>query len=140
MANQFSWTGFGLRFMFAFIIVFATYNPEGYSFYHWGIQDFFPIAPTKIVVALLLLIGWVIYIRATMRSLGGVGLILTAGLCAAVLWMLVDWGWIHQDSVRVISYAALMIITIILSVGMSWSHVRRRMSGQYDMDDVEEES
>ncbi len=140
MANQFSWAGFGLRFFFAAIIVFATYNPEGYSFYHWGIKDFLPIAPTKVVAGLVLLIGWVVYIRATMRSLGGVGLILTAGLCAAVLWMLVDWGWIPKDSVRVISYAALMVITIILSVGMSWSHVRRRMSGQYDMDDVEEES
>ena len=140
MANQFSWASFGFRFLFAFIIVFATYNPEGYSFYHWGIKGFLPIEPTRVVVGLVLLIGWVIYIRATIRSLGGVGLILTAGLCAAVLWMLVDWGWIPQNSIRVISYAALVIITIILSVGMSWSHVRRRISGQYDMDDVEEES
>ena len=135
---SFSWAGFALRFLFALIIVFATYNPEGLSYYHWGIKEFFPLAPLKVLVAIILLIGWVIYIRATMRSLGGVGLILTASLCAATLWLLVDWGWIPGDSVRALSYVALTVITLILSVGMSWSHVRRRISGQYDMDDVEQ--
>jgi len=27
---------------------------------------------------------------------------------------------------------------VILAVGMSWSHIRRRLSGQADMDDVDE--
>ena len=101
-------------------------------------QAFFPIDPLRIVVGIILLIGWVIFIRATLRSLGGVGLILVAGLCAALLWLFIDWGIVPKDSVDVITYAALVIITLILSVGMSWSHVRRRMSGQYDMDDVDE--
>lgn len=139
MAQAFTWGSFGVRFVFALIVVFATYNPEGFSFYHWGIKDF-SVEPLRIVVGIVLLIGWVIFIRATMRSLGGVGLILTAALCAALLWLLIDWGWIPRDSVKVISYAALLIITMILAVGMSWSHVRRRMSGQYDMDDVEDEA
>ncbi len=139
MAQPFNWASFGVRFLFALIVVFATYNPEGFSFYHWGIKDF-AIEPLRIVVGIVLIIGWVIFIRATMRSLGGVGLILVAALCAALLWLLIDWGWIPSDSVRVISYAALLIITMILAVGMSWSHVRRRISGQYDMDDVDQEN
>ena len=34
-----SWAGVGLRFVFALILVFATYNPEGYSYFHWGILE-----------------------------------------------------------------------------------------------------
>jgi hypothetical protein len=136
--TQIGWAGIGLRFLFALLIVFATYNPEGYSYFDWAIRNF-TVDPLKLVVGIVLVIGWVVYVRATLRSLGSLGLILVTGLCAALLWLFIDWGWIAKDSSRVISYSALVILSIILTVGMAWSHVRRRMSGQYDMDDVDEE-
>jgi len=136
--TQIGWAGVGLRFLFALLIVFATYNPEGYSYFDWAIRNF-SVEPLKLVAGIILIIGWVVYVRATLRSLGAVGLILVSSLCAALLWLFIDWGWIAKDSSRVISYSALVIFSIILTVGMSWSHVRRRMSGQYDMDDVDEE-
>jgi len=136
--NQIGWQGIGTRFLFALLIVFVTYNPEGWSFYDWAIINF-SIEPLKVIAGIILMIGWVIYLRATFRSLGVFGLILVTSLCAAFIWLLVDWGWIAKDSSRVISYSALIIISIILAVGMSWSHIRRRMSGQADMDDVDEE-
>ena len=136
--KQIGWAGIGLRFLFALLIVFVTYNPEGWSFYDWAIKKF-SIEPLKVIAGIILVIGWVIYVRATLRSLGAVGLILVTSLCAAFIWLFVDWGWISTDSSRVISYSALIIISIILAVGMSWSHIRRRMSGQADMDDVDEE-
>jgi len=136
--KQIGWAGIGLRFLFALLIVFVTYNPEGWSFYDWAIKNF-SIEPLKVIAGIILLIGWVIYLRATFRSLGIVGLALVTSLCAAFIWLFVDWGWIAKDSSRVISYSALIIVSIILTVGMSWSHIRRRMSGQADMDDVDEE-
>jgi len=138
MIKEFSWVHFSWRFLFAFLIVFGTYNPTGYSYFHWGIQQFFPVHPLRIVVAIVLLIGWVIFLRATLRSLGGVGLILVASLFAALLWLFIFWGVIPSTSVKIITYAVMVIITLILSVGISWSHVRRRISGQVDMDDVDE--
>jgi len=138
MTKEFTWLGFGIRFLMAIIVVFATYNPTGHSYFHWGMINFFPIDPLRIVVGIILLIAWVVFVRATMRSLGGVGLILVAALCAALLWLLIDWGIIPGGSVNAISYAALVIIALILAVGMSWSHIRRRMSGQVDTDDVDE--
>ena len=63
----------------------------------------------------------------------------TSALCAALLWMLIDWGWLSSDNTKVLAYAVLFIISLILATGMSWSHIRRRLSGQYDMDDVDEE-
>lgn len=138
MVKQLTWTGIILRFIFAMLIVFVSYNPEGYSYFHWGIKGFFPLAPLKVIAGILLVIGWVIYVRATLRSLGAVGLLLVGSLCAAILWFLIDAGWTSKDSLRFYSYAGLVIITLILTVGMCWSHIRRRLSGQTDTDDVDE--
>lgn len=137
--KQIGLAGISLRFLFALLIVFATYNPEqGWSYFDWAIKNF-SIDPLKLVAGIVLLIGWIIYVRATLRSLGGIGLILVTSLCVALLWLFIDWGWIAKDSSRVISYSALIILSVILTVGMSWSHVRRRLSGQYDIDDVDEQ-
>ena len=134
--KQIGWAGIGLRFLFALVIVFATYNPEGYSYFDWAILNF-SVDPFKLVVGIILVIGWVIYVRATLRSLGTIGMILVTGLCFALLWLFIDWGLIAKDSSRVMSYSALIILSIILTVGMSWSHIRRRLSGQFDVDDVD---
>jgi hypothetical protein len=135
MVKQLTWTGIFLRFIFATLIVFLSYNPEGYSYFHWGIKGFLPLDPLKVLAGIVLVIGWVIYIRATRRSLGTVGLVLAGGLCAAVLWLLIDIGW-SKNSFRFYAYTGLVITTIILTAGMCWSHIRRRMSGQTDTDDV----
>ena len=136
--QQLTWAGIALRFLFALLIVFLTYNPEGYSYFDWGIKNFLPLSPIKVIAGIVLLIGWVVFIRATLRSLGPVGLTLVSSLCVAILWLVIDAGLTSADSVRFYSYAGLIIITIILTVGMSWSHIRRRMSGQVDADDVDE--
>jgi len=138
MAAQLSWTGVLWRFLFALLVVLGTYNPSGHSYLHWGIVHMRPMDPVKLVIGILLLIGWVIFVRATLRSLGGLGLILVSALCAALLWLVIDWGLLPRDSISAVTYAVLVIISIILTVGMSWSHVRRRLSGQADMDDVDE--
>ncbi|MDT8405469.1 DUF6524 family protein [Sulfuriflexus sp.] len=137
MSRQLTWGGVFLRFLFALLIVFLSYNPEGYSYYHWGVENFFPFTPLKLIAGILLVIGWVIFVRATLRSLGTVGLVLVTGLCGAILWLMIDSGWTSEDSLRFYTYAGLIIITVLLTVGMSWSHIRRNLSGQYDMDDVD---
>ena len=37
-----------------------------------------------------------------------------------------------------LAWVALVAIATVMAVGLSWSHVRRRVSGQLDVDDVEE--
>ena len=39
----------------------------------------------------------------------------------------IDWIWL-----------GLIALSLVLGIGLSWSHVRRRLSGQADMDDVDE--
>ena len=53
-----------------------------------------------------------------------------------LLWVVVDMGLISPNNIRVISYLILTLLALVLSTGLSWSHVRRRLSGQMDTDDV----
>jgi len=132
-----TWTGFFLRLLAAFVLVFTTYNPSGTSYYHWLSQNIASPTPMMALVGIVLLIGWTIYLRATARSLGAFGLLLAAAFFGTLLWMVIDWGLVDADSVKAITYIILVILCGILAIGISWSHIRRRMTGQVDVDEVE---
>jgi hypothetical protein len=88
---------------------------------------------------IVLLIGWVVYIRATITSLGLIGLILAFAFFGTLLWMVIDWGIVPADSIQVITYIVLSLLSMVLSIGMSWSHIRRRMSGQVDVNETDDD-
>jgi hypothetical protein len=144
MAASFTFSSFSIRFLFALALVMLTYNPE-YSFYQLVVAQISPVEGSTVGVSLpvlllggiVLFIGWVIFLRATLRSLGPIGIGLVTALFACVIWILIDLKWLIIDS-TVFQYIILVIVATVLSVGMSWSHIRRRMSGQADMDDVDQ--
>ena len=131
-------TGILLRFIFAIVLVFCTYNPEGYSYYDWVLTNLKEITPLKVLAGIVLLIGWIIYIRATLKSLGALGLILATGFFGTLIWLFVDLDWIAADSARAVSYIVLFVLCAVLAAGMSWSHIRRRISGQVDVDELDD--
>jgi len=135
--NKFGWGEFLFRFIAAIIIVFASYNPEGYSYYHWALADIETITILKAFVGVTLLIGWVILLRATLGSLGFIGLILALSFFGLGTWLLVDFFKLDLTNLKVISYTIEIVLSFVLSIGVSWSHVRRRMSGQVDTDEIE---
>lgn len=135
--SGFGWDGFIIRFIFALIVVFATYNPEGVSYFHWVYNELPDFTVLKAFAGVVLLIGWVILIRATLGSLGAVGIILAGAFFGLAIWLVVDVIGLSTDSTRVISYIVEIMLASILSIGVSWSHVRRRISGQIDTDEVE---
>ena len=137
-SRDMSWAGIGIRFFIAILIVFLTYNPEGYSYIDWVLtKDTGPI-PLKIFAGILLLIGWAVYIRATRRSLGMVGVGLAIAFFATLLWLFIDLNIIPADSIRAVTYIILFIISGLLATGICWSHIRRRISGQMDVDDIDQ--
>ena len=137
-STEMSWLGIGIRFLIALLLVFLTYNPEGYSYLDWVFtRDSGPV-PLKIFAGMILLIGWAIYIRATRRSLGMIGILLAIAFFATLLWLLVDLNIVPANSVRAVTYIILFIIACLLATGLCWSHIRRRLSGQVDVDDMED--
>ena len=116
--------GFLVRFAFALLVVGATYNPTRYSYYAWAARTGWQWRPPLVLVGVVLLIGWVICLRLTLRSMGGLGLLLANAFLAALFWMFADWGWLPIENVAAISWIGLVSVATILAVGMAWSRWR----------------
>lgn len=138
MAYRFDVGSFLWRWVFALALVLGTYNPTDYSYISWTLAEGTQFGPIIAIVGIVLLILWIIYLRATFLSMGWLGIILGAALFGSIVWLFVDLGWIHLDSTGAFTWVALVISSLLLAVGMSWSHIRRRLTGQVDVDDVEE--
>ena len=135
---KFTFASFGLRFLFSIVLIFSSFNPEGYSYYHWVEQSFPSLSVEQAFVGVALMIAWVIYIRATMRSLGFIGITLSMLFFGLLIAMLFKWGWLDMDSSKLVSYIIEILLAVVLALGMSWSHLRKKWSGQLDTDDVDE--
>ena len=141
MANEsVSWGGVAIRVVAAALLVFATYNPEGVSFYHWAIapafRDVSSFGATQFLAGAVLVAGWVIYLQATRRSIGWAGALLVTAIAGGVIWLLIEKNVVSATSSRGITHVVLIAVSIVLGVGMSWSHFSRRISGQADTDIV----
>jgi hypothetical protein len=136
--KTFNFVSFLIRFVLALLLVFCSYNPSGWSWYHWVLQAPVKLDPVLIFAGVVLVIGWVIYLRATLRSLGIIGTFLALAFFAALIWVLIDRGLLSLDSPTVFTWVVLTMLAAIMATGMSWSHIRRRMSGQLDVDDVDD--
>ena len=130
--------GFIWRWACAFVLLAVTFNPTDYNYVDW-VRDFGAMNMSLAVLfGLLLLIGYIIYLRATLRSIGGFGMMLVLALVGACLWVLYDFGVLRLDNPSANLWLALIALSFVLGIGLSWSHVRRALSGQADMDDVDE--
>jgi hypothetical protein len=138
MASSFGFDSFLLRWLFAAVLVFGTYNPTEYSFVGWLLSEDFSFGPLPALLGVALMIAWIIYLRATFRSLGWIGITLGAVLFGCLIWLFVDLGVLSLEATGALTWVALLLASLLLATGMSWSHIRRRLSGQLDVDDVED--
>ncbi len=135
--KPFGFKEFFLRWGFAFFLVCVSFNSTGYSVLQWLIRVFPEITPSLAVCFVLVLIGWGIYIRATLRSLGSTGVVLLTLLLAAIIWLIWDLGWLSLTNFTAVSWLGNLGVSLVLAVGISWSHIRRKITGQQDVDDVQ---
>ncbi len=126
------------RWFFAFVLLALTFNPTEYNYYAWVQDHGGANLSIAVLFGLLLLIGYIIYLRATLRSIGAVGMFLVLAVVGALIWVLKDLGLLSLDNPSVNVWLGLFAVSIVLGVGLGWSHVRRALSGQSDMDDVDE--
>ena len=133
-ANAISWSGVALRVVLALVLVLATFNPSGWSFYHWISAAPTGITAVKAFAAVLLLIGWLVCLRTAYVALGLIGAVLLAALLATVVWMLIDYHVIDVAGRSTLIWIGLAIAGIVLGLGLSWSLIRARATGQVEVD------
>lgn len=131
-------SGIALRFLFALLLVLLSYNPSGYSYFHWIHYSFSDITPYVVIAGIILLIGWGIYIKATLNSLGLIGIIALAALFGCLVWLFIYWGFLSVTDISAMAWVIEILLAAMLAVGMCWSHFTRRMSGQVDVDEIED--
>ena len=136
-SEQFGFGGFFVRWIAALILVAAIYNPSGLSYVDWWVSDQ-GLVSLRVLVGLVLAAAVIVYLRATFRSINAFGVLLVTALLGALVWLLTDLGWLDLANEQVMTWVVLVIMATVMAVGLSWSHVRRRLSGQIDTDDVEQ--
>jgi hypothetical protein len=129
-------SGILIRFLVALVLVFATWNPSGTSYTHWLLSSLSTLSITAplALTGVVLLIGWVLFLHATLASLGFLGIILAAAFFGCLTWLFFDQGWITAQN-EVVTYVSLVLIAAILTLGMAWSHIWQRLSGQMTVDE-----
>jgi len=136
MVESFGIQRFVTRWLAAMFLVLATYNPSGYSYYHWVSEPDIGDWILKLLVGVVLAILYATFGLATQRSLGRLGIAAWLLFFAVVTWTMNDFGLIRIAGSGTLATIALVNLANLLAVGVSWSYVRARLSGQADTNNV----
>lgn len=129
--------GILLRWLGAFGLLAATFNPTPWNYVTWVQANWAGQMALAVFLGLLLAVGFLIYTVATLRSIGAFGVILIAAIFGAGLWVLIDWGVLSLNNSALNMWLGLLALSLILGLGLSWSILRQRLSGQATVDEVE---
>jgi Family of unknown function (DUF6524) len=128
--------GIFLRWLGAFLLLAAIFNPTRWNYVTWARDAWADQMPLIVFSGLLLAVAAMVYIVATMRSIGILGALVIAAIFGAGLWVLTDWGLLALGNSSLTVWLAIFALSLILGIGMSWSILRQRLSGQQTTDEV----
>lgn len=125
---------FAVRWVCAFVLVAGTYNTSSVNLLTWlsDEETAGDMIPFKIIVVMLFALGYVIYLRATFQSIGRVGIVMALVTFGAIFWLLSDMGAMNFMDVDVVVWTSIFVMSTIMTIGLSWSFIRRILSGQID--------
>lgn len=130
--------GIILRWLGAFLLLSATYNPTQINFTRWAEANWQTQMPLTLLLGLLLGVGYMIYIGATLRSIGTFGILLVGAIVAALVWVLIDYQIFTLQNSSLNLWLGILALSVVLGIGLSWSIIRQRISGQATVDEVQE--
>ena len=128
--------GILLRWLGAFLLLAAIFNPTGWNYVTWARTGWADQTSLVVFAGLILAVIAMVYLVATMRSIGAAGALVIAAIFAAGLWVLSDWGVLGLENSALNIWLGIVALSLILGVGMSWSILRQRLSGQQTTDEV----
>jgi hypothetical protein len=126
------WRWFG-----AFVLLAATFNPTPYNYVRWAGAHFSTETPLAVLLGLILTIGYIIYLNATVNAIGGFGMLLIAAVFGATIWVLIDWGVLTLGNTDVNLWLGILALSVVLGIGLSWGILRQKLTGQATVDDVD---
>ena len=127
-----------IRWAAALVLVFITYNPTSWNFVRWAMDNYNTNLSVVILLGLVLFVAYAVFVRATLTSIGKIGIGLVIAVIAVLLWVLYDKGLLDPGNATVMTWIGLVGLSFVLGIGLSWSIIRRRISGQLDVRDSDD--
>ena len=127
--------GFLIRWIAAFVLLALTFNPTDVNYVRWAGNAWNGSTPLVVLAGMVLLVAYVLFLTAVLRGIGALGVVLILAVFAALIWVLVDLGWIDINNPSALTWVGLVVMASVLAIGMYWGILWRRMSGQLEVDD-----
>lgn len=132
MPGGVSFSGALVRIALALVLVYATFNPTGYSLFHWITAAPVAVTPGQVLALIALAIGWLICLRTAFIAMGKLGLALGVALFAVLVWFLVDHDLVSLSGSGIV-WVGLTVVGLLLGLGLSWSLLRAKATGQIEV-------
>jgi hypothetical protein len=124
-----------LRWLLVATVIFGTYNPSGRSFAHWALESDADLL-LKLSVGLVLLALNLTFIQLTFRALGTIGVLLLAICLISIALTLIKLEFVSLYTWELLQLYIILFLTLALTIGVCWSAIRTRISGQVDSFDI----
>lgn len=115
------------------VLCYAVWNPWGNSISKMMIGD--AELSTKLLVGVVLVIVFGIFINATYRALGKVGLSLYLIFLGAIFYFLIDHQILDPNNLSAIKYVAPFLIALLLAIGSQGAKIYRSITGRVAVED-----
>ncbi len=126
------------RWLAAFALLSVTFNPTPYNYIAWAREHGAANMPVAVLAGLILFVCYIIFLNATLASIGVFGMALVLAIVGALIWVLNDYGVLALDNQSFNVWLGVLALSVVLGIGLGWSHVSRAITGQVDVDDVDE--
>lgn len=115
--------------LFTLVLVYATWNPTGYSMTEYVMWSDGRRA-VRFFVAVVLLAVYAFYLHETFLTFNYKGAIIFVLFVAGVLWLAVDFGVLSAASTGAWRWLAPGIFALLLTVGLQGNRIYRNATGR----------
>ena len=133
--RKFTFASLIVRLGASLLLVFSTYNASGYSLYHWLVASDNAPMSLKALALIALTILYYALLRVVFAAFRRSGMI-AASLVSILISLLLlpitmpDSASPEGSAVLAAQYAGPLALALVMTFGMSWSHMIQRLTGQ----------
>ncbi len=115
---------FTTRWLLAFFVLTATYNPSGISYYHWVTSRNNDYLSLKVMCGILLLTAYGAVWPIIYTSIGPVGIFMSTAFVVTGSLVMWDYGFLEGIRPSFYPYGILSGIAFVTAVGLAFAHLQ----------------
>lgn len=119
-------SGFLFRWLVAFVVLAAIYNPlEKYNYIAWAQENYETRQALVIGIGVILALVVLIMLVGTIRTMGWVGIILVAIILGLLSYILKGEGFMTYEFNSTNIWGGLVILSLVVAGALSWRSGRK---------------